>query len=121
MGEVNNVVSLHFLDLKSTEYVSPLILGQGINKFTVTLTSTRSANSHQVTYFAGLLTDAQIEMFKRGKKMDHFLAPMVKQGEWAEELHRPIEDAIFLRKYDRGSSGDDIVKKIKSLFKGQGK
>ena len=116
MGEVNSKVTLHFLDLKSTEYTGELLLGQGINQFTVGIKSARSNSTHTVKYIAGLLTPAQIEMFKRGKKMDHFLGPMVRQGEWLEELHRPVEEALFLRKYDRGGSGDDIVRRIKNLF-----
>jgi hypothetical protein len=31
-------------------------------------------------------------------------------------MSRPIQETYFLRKYDSGSSKDDLIKRIKSLF-----
>jgi hypothetical protein len=69
---------LIFLDLKSNEYSCELTLNQGINEFTTYLTSPRNSNQHKITYIAGLLTDSQIDIFKKGKKFDHFLSPFAK-------------------------------------------
>jgi hypothetical protein len=79
IGEIYNKVTLIFLDLKSNEYSCELQFNQGINEFTVSLTSPRTSTVYKVNYIAGLLTDNQIDIFKRGKKFDHFLSPFVNQ------------------------------------------
>lgn len=71
---------------------------------------------HKISYVGALLTDSQIEIFKRGKKIDHFISPFIREVEFAEEMSRPVQETYFLRKYDSGSSRDDLVKRIKQLF-----
>lgn len=78
IGEVRNTIILSFIDLKSNEYSSQLILNQGIHEHSIYLTSSRVNNQHRISYIGGLLTDYQIEMFKKGKKIDHFLSPYIK-------------------------------------------
>lgn len=116
IGEVGSRVTLLFLDLKSNEYSCELLFDQGVNEFTATLASPRSPLTYRVTYLAALLTDNQLEAFRRGKKFDHFLSPFVRQPDFLEELNRPIQEADFLKRYDNSSARDDLVKKIKVLF-----
>lgn len=92
------------------------MLNQGIQEHTAYLKSQRSSIIHKISYIGGLLTDSQIEMFKRGKKIDHFISPFIKYSEFREEMNRPLDETYFLRKYDSGSSKDDLVRRIKGLF-----
>ena len=116
IGEVSSRVTLLFLDLKSNEFSCELVFNQGVNEHTATLSSPRSASTHRVTYLAALLTDNQLEVFRKGKKFDHFLSPFVRQLDFFEEMNRPVQEADFLKRYDNSGSRDDLVKKIKVLF-----
>jgi hypothetical protein len=40
---------------------------------------------------AALLTESQLDAFKKGKKFEHFLAPYSKKQEFLEERHRPLQ------------------------------
>lgn len=88
---MSSTLTLAFVDLKSTEFACELILNQGIQEHTVSLISPRNSTVHKITYLGGLLTDSQIEIYKRGKKFDHFLSPFTKEVEFRSEMNRPIE------------------------------
>lgn len=113
---MSSSLTLVFLDLKSVEYTCELVLNQGIQEHTAYLTSQKNSTLHKISYIGGLLTDSQIEMFKRGKKIDHFISPFIKESEFREEMNRPLDETYFLKKYDNGNSKDDLVKRIKGLF-----
>lgn len=80
------------------------------------MVSTKGSVRHKIIYLAGLLTDDQIDIFKRGKKFDHFIAPYLKKDELLDEMNRPVSEAFFLRKYDNNGNKDDLIKRVKLLF-----
>lgn len=72
-------VTLHVLDNKSTEYTCDLMFTQGVNEFQTELTTSKGSTTHKIAYVSALLTDSQIEIFKKGKKFDHFIASFMKR------------------------------------------
>ncbi len=77
------------------------------------LVSSKSSQIYRVSYTAALLTDTQIEIFKKGKKYDHFLAPFMTRTSVLDEIDRPIAEVHFLRRFD---SSSDLMKRIRQLY-----